>query len=269
MLYAFRNDVEQQEWGVRRVLVSGAVVALMVVLRAGPAWAHNGFEPATAAPGSVIDLTLLVADEASDASTTKVQLQFPEPITLVALPAVPGFTTTVQGGQVGAPATGVTWEGGPAPGDLELPITLGPLPAEPGRLQFKSIQTYDNGEEQAWIADWPEGAPEPDHPGPVLDLVPGGPGTIPPSATTTAAPTTTTTAAPTTEAPTTTEASTDEIAAQSDDDDSGSSALPVVVGAIVVLAAVGGAAWYLRSRRAATSTGSSGPGAPPAAGTPS
>lgn len=239
---------------MRRVLVAGAVGVLVMVFGVGRAWAHNGFEPATAAPGSVVELTLAVADESADGSTAKVQLQFPEPITLVALPEVPGFTATVLGGQVGAPATGVTWEGGAAPGDLELPITLGPLPAEPGRLQFKSIQTYDNGEEEAWIADWPEGAPEPDHPGPILDLVPGGPGSIPP---TTVA--TTTTAAPTTtEAPTTTAAddeSDDEIAAEnasdSEDDDS-SSALPIVVGVIVVLAVIAGVAWYLRSRGSAT-----------------
>src|SRR5262245_32821356 len=148
----------------------------------GRADAHNEFEPATAAPGSVVDLQLFVEDEAPDAGTTKVALQFPEPITVVALPDVEGFTATVEGGELGgAPATGVTWEGGPAADDLELPITLGPLPGEPGRLQFKSVQTYDNGDEEAWIADWPEGAPEPDHPGPVLDLVAGGPGSVPPS----------------------------------------------------------------------------------------
>jgi uncharacterized protein YcnI len=252
----FANDVEQQEWHVRRVLVSGVVGALVMVFGVGRAWAHNGFEPATAAPGSVIELTLFVEDESPDAGTTKLQLQFPEPITVVELPAVEGFTTTVQGGRLGAPATGVTWEGGPAADSLELPITLGPLPAEPGRLQFKSIQTYDNGEEDAWIAEWPEGAPEPDHPGPVLDLVAGGPGSIPP---TTVATTTTTVAATTTEAPTTTAAD-DQAAAGDDADESdgsdgsddGSGALPIVLGVIVMLAIAGGAFWYLRSRGSGT-----------------
>lgn len=236
---------------MRRALVSGAVGALVfvsvLVLGVGRAGAHNEFEPATAAPGSVVELTLFVEDEAPDAGTTKVQLQFPEAITVVALPEVPGFTTTVQGGALGAPATGVTWEGGPAADSLELPITLGPLPGDPGRLQFKSIQTYDDGEEEAWIADWPEGAPEPDHPGPVLDLVAGGPGSIPP---TTAAPTTTEAPA-TTEAPTTTAAPADDEAASSsssDDDDGGSSAVPIVIGVIVLLAVIAGGAWYLRSR---------------------
>jgi periplasmic copper chaperone A len=233
---------------VRRALVSGAVVALVMVFGVGRASAHNEFEPATAAPGSIVELTLFAEDEAPDAGTTKLQLQFPQPLTVVELPAVEGFTATVQGGEVGGPATGVTWEGGPAAGDLEVPITLGPLPTEPGRLQFKSIQTYDNGEEEAWIAEWPEGAAEPDHPGPVLDLVAGGPGSIP---ATTAAPTT---AAPTTAAPTT-EAPDDQAAADDSDDDSDSSALPIVIGVVVVLAAAGGAFLYLRSRRSAPGSG--------------
>jgi uncharacterized protein YcnI len=236
-------------------LVSGAVVALVLVFGVGRASAHNEFEPDNAAPGSVVELKLFVEDEAPDAGTTKVALQFPEPITVVALPAVEGFTTTVQGGELGAPATGVTWEGGPAADDLELPITLGPLPADPGRLQFKSVQTYDNGDEEAWIAEWPEGAPEPDHPGPVLDLVAGGPGSIPPS---TAASTTTEATTATTEATATTAGSDEQATADDEDDDSDSSALPIVIGVIVLLAIVGGGFLYLRSR---SSGGAGGPGA--------
>ena len=132
----------------------------------------------------------------------------------------------------------MTWEGGPEPDDVELPITLGPLPDEPGRLQFKSIQTYDNGEEDAWIPDWPEGAPEPDNPGPVLDLVEGASGSVPD---------TTEERVTTTIAPTTTEA--DQTAAENNDDDSDTSALPIVIGLVVVLAAAGGAFAFLRSRR--------------------
>lgn len=217
---------------MRRLIVSGVVFAAALVLVAGPVSAHNEFEPAEAAPGSIAELTFFAEDELPDAGTTKVELQFPQAITVVALPAVEGWTATVVGGQLGSPATGVTWEGGPAPGDVEFPITLGPLPAEPGRLQFKSIQTYDNGDSDAWIADWPEGAPEPENPGPVLDLVAGAPGSIP---ATTDAPTTTTEA--------------EQAASDESDDDSDSSALPIAIGVVVILAAAGGAFVYFRSRR--------------------
>jgi hypothetical protein len=228
----------------RRIVLGLVVATVALVVAAGPAAAHTEWEPATAAPGSVIDLTLFVEDEQSSAGTAQVELVFPSPITVAALPAVPGWTATVAGGQVGGPATGVTWSGGPEPEDVRLPIQLGPLPATPGRLQFRVVQTYDNGEVDRWIEDWPAGAPEPDNPGPVLDLVAGGPGRVPAATTTTAAPTTTTDAATTT-----TEAE-EAAPAQDDDEDDGGSALPIVLAVIVVLAAAAGTTYaVVRARR--------------------
>jgi uncharacterized protein YcnI len=228
-----------------RPVIAAGVAAAALVLAADPAAAHNSWEPATAAPGSVVDLTLMVADEEPAGGTTMVELRFPAPITEAALPAVPGWTATPVDGEVGGPASGVTWTGTPAPGDLELPIRLGPLPNEPGRLQFKTVQTYDNGAVHRWIDDWPEGAPEPPAPGPVLDLVPGGPGSIPATTvppTTAASTTTTTAAAATTES--------DQVASQvTDDDESDSNVVPVVVAAAAILAAAGGAFAFVRSRR--------------------
>ena len=155
--------------------------------------------------------------------------------------AVPGWTATVDGGRLGGPATGVTWQGTPRDGDLKLPITLGPLPAEPGRLQFQVVQTYDTGDVDHWIDEWPEGAPEPVNPGPVLDLVAGAPGSIP---ATTAPPAPTTTATTT---PATTVAGGEAAADEADDSDT-SPLVWLVPAAIVVLAAGGGYA-FLRSRR--------------------
>jgi Domain of unkown function (DUF1775) len=230
---------------VRRMVALGATAAAGLVLAAAPAAAHNEWEPGTAAPGSVIDLTLFVEDEQPDAGTTTVELFFPAPITVAALPAVPGWTATPMDGEVGGPASGVTWAGGPAPSDVELPIRLGPLPSEPGRLQFKTVQTYDNGAVDRWIDEWPEGAPEPPALGPVLDLVLGGTGSIPAttaSPTTTAASTTTTTTAATS-------TETGQAAADDADDDSSSNVVPWVVGAAVIVAVAGGVVAYLRSRR--------------------
>lgn len=230
---------------MRRVIASGVIVVAALVLVAPRVAAHNEWEPATAAPGTVVDLTLFVEDEQPEAGTTRVELFFPAPITVAALPAVPGWTATLMDGELGGPASGVTWAGGPAPGDAEFSIRLGPLPSESRRLQFKTVQTYDNGEVDRWIDEWPEGAPEPPAPGPVLDLVPGGPGSIP---ATTTSPTTTTASTTTTTAATTT-AETDQTAAQETDDDSGSSLVPVVVVAVVLLAVAGGVFAFLRSRR--------------------
>jgi uncharacterized protein YcnI len=230
---------------MRRVIASGVTAAATVLVAAMPAAGHNEWEPATAAPGSVINLTLFVEDEQPDAGTITVELFFPTPITVAALPAVPGWTATLMDGEVGGPASGVTWSGGPAPGDRELPIRLGPLPSEPGRLQFKTVQTYDNGEVDRWIDEWPEGAPEPPAPGPVLDLVPGGPGSTP--ATTASSTTTTASTTTTTSATTTTE--TDQAAAEDTDDDSDSNVVPTVVAVVMILALAGGAFAFVRSRR--------------------
>ena len=232
---------------MRGAIAAAVVAAGVLVLSAAGAAAHTEWQPADAAPGSVVDLTLFVEDEQPDAGTTKVELFFPEPLTVAGLPAVPGWTATVVDGQVGGPATGVTWEGGPHPDDVMLPITLGPLPDQPGRLQFKVVQTYDNGTVDRWIDDWPEGAEEPPNPGPVLGLVPGAAGTIPATTAppTTAAPTTTTTAA--------TAAPEDEAAAEDSDDDSGTNPAVWLIPVAIVVAAAAGAYVYMRRRRAAES----------------
>jgi hypothetical protein len=44
------------------------------------------------------------------------------------------------------------------------------LPTKPNKLTFKVIQTYSNGDAVSWIQETVKGAPEPDHPAPVLEL---------------------------------------------------------------------------------------------------
>jgi hypothetical protein len=156
----------------------------------------------------------------------------------------------VQGGAVGAEATGVTWTRASAPPDESpvLPLRIGPLPAQEGRLQFKLLQTYSNGEIDRWIDDWPAGAAEPDMPGPVLDLVTGAAGDPPPP---TAAPTTSaapTTAAATTTTESTTVSTTATADADDDEDDGGVPVVPIALGALVVAGAT--AAVVVMRRRA-------------------
>jgi uncharacterized protein YcnI len=225
-------------------------VLVLTVALAAPASAHVEFEPAEAAPGSVITLELALANEESDAGTTGIDLRFPEgqPLVVAELPAAAGWTATVQGGAVGGEATGVTWTrptASPDEGPL-VSVRLGPLPAAAGRLQFKLLQSYSNGAVHRWIDEWPAGGAEPEMPGPVLDLVAGGPGDVPAvttsstAAATTAAPTTTSTSAP---GPTTTAAPDD------DDEDGGVPVVPIVLAVLVV---GGGAAYFLARRRRGT-----------------
>lgn len=231
-----------------RLLVALATIAVVAIVGTAAAFAHTGLTPDEAAPGTVITLELSVQNERPDSGTTQVQLLFPDgtPIAVVELPPVEGWTATVDGASLGEPATGVTWTrpDGPPGENPVLPLRLGPLPAEEGRLQFKVVQTYANGDVDRWIEDWPAGAPEPERPGPVLDLVAGGPGD--PAPPTTAAPTTATTEAPTTS---TEGSTTTTVAAEVDDADDGAPVAALVVGALVIAALAGTGVWF-RARRA-------------------
>jgi uncharacterized protein YcnI len=222
-----------------------------VVVTAGPAWAHIEFEPSEAAPSSVITLELSVADEQADAGTTDVQLVFPDgaDVTLAELPDAPGWTTSVEGGSVGSPVTSVTWSRVEAQPNENpsLPIRIGPLPSDTGRLQFQVVQTYSNGVVDRWVEDWPEGAPEPEMPGPVLDVVEGGPGDVVATSTTSAttAPTSTTEA---TTAPTT---ATTVAEAGDEEDDSNAALIAALIAAVVVAGGgIGYALWRRRQPKA-------------------
>jgi len=213
----------------------GAVV--VVALAAAPAFAHSEFRPDRAAAGTTTPVNLFVENEQSDAGTVKVELHFPDDqrITLAALPTAPGWTTSVQGGSIGGPVTDVIWSRTTAqPEDVLVPITLGPLPSSAARLQFKVVQTYSNGEVDRWIEEWPAGAPEPEMPGPVLEVTG--------SASTTAAAPTVASTVPATAPPTTVAEP-----ATTDDDDDSNAALPIIIAVIVIL--VGGAGAYLALRR--------------------
>ena len=150
---------------------------------ASTALAHSEFDVVEVAPGSIVSLNLFVENESDSAGTTMVELRFPEPLIIVELPSVGCWSVEPVDGTVGAEAIGVVWTRPTAEPteDPILPLTIGPLPGTEGRLQFKVVQTYSDGSEEAWIDDWPAGEPEPPHPGPILDLVAGAPGTIPSS----------------------------------------------------------------------------------------
>jgi uncharacterized protein YcnI len=206
---------------------------------AAPVFAHVEFQPATADAGSTGSFTLFVEDEEPTAGTSQVRLAFPSDvqITLVELPAVPGWTATVSGGSVGGPVSEITWEGGPEPGDVTFPLTLGPLPPEAVRLQFKVIQTYDDGTEAAWIDDWPAGEAEPPTPGAVIDIVGSAPTNSSSTTSTTSSVTSTTEPSPSNESASATEDS---------DDSSPAGWIVLAIAAIVVVG--GGAYFIVRSR---------------------
>jgi uncharacterized protein DUF1775 len=258
------NDVTSSSTPLlRRALTALGIVLGVAAATAPTVFAHTEFDVGEVAPGSIVDLKLFVENESSTAGTTQVELRFPEPLVIVGLPTVEGWTATPVEGSVGAEAIGVVWVRPTASPDEDpnLPLTIGPLPAAEGRLQFKVLQTYSDGTEDAWIEVWPVGAVEPDRPGPVLDLVVGAPGTIPapgtiapvatdaattnePADTAAGSITTVATTQPATPAVTSPAATT--APADADDDSSNSG---VIIGIVIAVVVIAGAAAVVTRRR--------------------
>ena len=157
---------------IRKLAVVGAIIAGVVVLVAGPAFAHVEIQrDGQVGANGVVNTTLHVPNEETNAGTVKVELVFPaNPVLKTATAgAVNGWTATVQKNPAGA-VTGVTWSGGPLTGsqEVEFPLSLGTIPVNTKTVQFKALQTYDNNTVVRWIEVTPAGGAEPDHPAPVL-----------------------------------------------------------------------------------------------------
>ena len=139
------------------------VAAATLLLAASPAWAHVHVEAEDSAGG--VTLSFHIPNEEAPAHTTSV---------VVAVPAGLGTLTPAATGTWTAAVAGdrVTWTGGAIGGRdaAEFRVQVAAMPAGADTLTFKVLQTYDNGETVAWIETAPPGAPEPEHPAPVLDV---------------------------------------------------------------------------------------------------
>ncbi len=164
------------------------VLGLVALGLSGPgAAAHVTVNPSQATAGSYAKLAFRVPNERADASTIKLEVQFPAdaPMASVSIKPTPGWTATIIKRTPAPPATTangnamteaidtVSWSGGAIrPGEFqEFEISLGPLPKNVAAMPFRALQTYDNGEVVRWVEDRVTGQPEPAKPAPVLQLV--------------------------------------------------------------------------------------------------
>src|SRR4051794_34352401 len=134
---------------IRKLLVAGAVIAGVVALGAGPAFAHVEFErEGEVSSDGTVSATLNVPNEEANASTTQVELVFPESpkLTTATRGPVPGWTAWVAKSPSGE-VTGIPGTGGKISGEDKVasPLTLGPAPADTDTIVFRAVQTYDNG----------------------------------------------------------------------------------------------------------------------------
>ena len=160
-----------------------AVAALAATLTlAGAASAHVTLQPEEAPAGGFARLDVRVPNERDNASTTKVEVQFPPGFAEVSTEPVPGWTAKitkrklakpveVEGEQLTEEVATITWSGGEiGPGQFQdFGLSVG-LPDKPGaKLTFKALQTYSGGEVVRWI-----GPPDAEEPAPQVTLTSGG-----------------------------------------------------------------------------------------------
>jgi uncharacterized protein YcnI len=173
-----------------RLLGGAAVVAATIVGSTLPAFAHVSVNPDTATQGGFTKLTFRVPNETDNTNTTKVEVAFPaaQPLGSVSVKPHPGWSftetksklakpITTDDGQVSDYVSSVTWTADSAasaikPGEFdEFDVSAGPLP-KTDSMQFKALQTYDNGDVVRWIEVTPASGEEPEHPAPTLKLTP-------------------------------------------------------------------------------------------------
>ncbi|WP_330305746.1 MULTISPECIES: YcnI family protein [unclassified Streptomyces] len=171
-----------------RIAAAGAVAASAVLALSAPAFAHVSVQPeGTAAKGDYATVNFKVPNERDDASTTKVEVNFPadHPLASVMPQSIDGWSVkvtkskldkplTLHGEKIDEAVTKVTWtadDKGIQPGFFEkFPLSIGALPEDTDELVFKAVQTYSNKEVVRWIEPQKEGEEEPENPAPVLAL---------------------------------------------------------------------------------------------------
>ncbi|MFF6875115.1 YcnI family protein [Streptomyces sp. NPDC012474] len=171
-----------------RIVAAGAAAGVSVLALSAPAFAHVSVQPeGTAAKGGYAVVNFKVPNERDDASTTKLEVNFPtdHPLASVMPEPMPGWKIEVTKSKLDKPlemhgekiteaVTKVTWTAdgkGIEPGYFEkFPLSVGQLPEDTDELVFKALQTYSNKEVVRWIEVPQKGQEEPDNPAPVLEL---------------------------------------------------------------------------------------------------
>jgi uncharacterized protein YcnI len=164
----------------RKLAVATAVATLAVP---AVAQAHVTLQPKQATAGAFTVESVRVPNERDDASTTKVDVQFPAGFGSVSYAPKAGWKVKVTKEKLATPiktahgemteqVTRVTFtgdgkEGRIKPGQfVDFPLSF-QVPDKPGAtLTFKALQTYDSGEVVRWI-----GAPDSDEPAPTVAVM--------------------------------------------------------------------------------------------------
>jgi uncharacterized protein len=165
-------------------MLKTAVLATAVLALAVPAaaQAHVTLQPSSAAAGTYTRLDVRVPNERDDASTTKVEVQFPDGFASASYEPVAGWDVKVTKKQLATPVQTddgeitegvdtITWTAKSEadaipPGAFEDFGLSVQIPGKAGdKLTFKALQTYSNDEVVRWI-----GAEDSDNPAPIVSV---------------------------------------------------------------------------------------------------
>ena len=165
-----------------RIHIYILATAMAVALALAPAvGAHVTLQPPEAPAGGFTRLDVRVPTERDDASTTKVEVQFPPGFLSVSSEPVPGWNAELTmrkldkpveqfGEQVTEEVDTITFSGGEiGPGEFQdFGLSVAVPEGKPGSmLTFKAVQTYSSGEVVRWI-----GPPDSESPAPQVALTP-------------------------------------------------------------------------------------------------
>jgi uncharacterized protein len=159
-------------------------VATAIAALAAPAaaQAHVTVQPTSAPAGAFMVLDVRVPTELDNASTSKIDVKFPDGFAAARYQAVPGWKVRVITKKLATPIqtddgpitdgvdrmifTRASRHGGIKPGQFQdFPISV-QVPGKAGdKLRFKALQTYSNGTVVRWI-----GAPGSDEPAPQVTV---------------------------------------------------------------------------------------------------
>ncbi|AJY76906.1 YcnI family protein [Paenibacillus beijingensis] len=140
-----------------------------LLLSAGTASAHVSVTPAETKQGSYEVFTVRVPTE-KQSSTTKLEVKFPEGVSISRVKPLPGWTYTLDKDAEGG-NTAITWTAqaqGIADGEFEEFHLQGKVADDAGQLVWKAYQTYADGSVVEWV-----GAAGTEEPASVTKVQPG------------------------------------------------------------------------------------------------
>ncbi|HEY0473507.1 MAG TPA: DUF1775 domain-containing protein [Kribbella sp.] len=157
---------------------AAAILIGGVLLFSGiPAFAHvHVHADKEVRPGSTnVRLTFHVPNEKASAHTIAVRVRLAAGLSGVRAENSGAWTAAPEPraqGNSSAVTSAVTWTGGSIGGGdgVDFVVHVDKLPTGVAQLSFTIDQTYDDGEVVNWSEATTEGAPEPEHPAPVLVL---------------------------------------------------------------------------------------------------